>query len=66
MASKGGLALLIGAAKAKPKDGAEEPDGDEGAGGDDFLDVAFDAVKEGNRGAFRRAMSSYVKSCMKG
>lgn len=54
-----GLLMLLG---KKPK--ASGSDKGSEAGGD-FLDEAFDAVRDDDRAGFKSAMREYVRSCMK-
>ncbi len=56
---KPGLALVIGVGKGKPA--KAEPDGDESY--DAAIDELFDAVKSGNKQAFRDASEAAVMSC---
>lgn len=73
MDKKGGLALLIGMGKPKgkpdgPAEELEEGAEEESAGAEDLAADELGeilGVKERDREAFRSALSTYVRACMK-
>lgn len=50
-----GLLMLLGGKKGSGSDKESESD---------FLDEAFDALKDDDRAGFKAAMREYVRSCM--